>query len=463
MILRKFFLVSSLFVCLISIYPQSVIPRFEKGERVVFVGNSITHYGYYHSYIWLYYMTRFPNEPITIMNAGVGGDVAWGINRRFQSDVLDKNPTYIALTFGMNDVGYREYLEKNAMDLSEEKIKLSFNSFKDIEKQLIDSKGINKVLMVSSPYDETSQIECEFVPGKNNAILKVGDFLKDAASENKWGYVDFNRPMLAINEREQQKNPLFALCGEDRIHPGNDGHMVMAYLFLKAQGFAGKKVAEIDIDASQLKVNISENCIISDLKINQDNGLEFNYLAKSLPYPCDTVSRGFLSKRSQYDGVKLIPFMEDFNQELLSVKKMDERIYKLYIDDQLIDEFSSKQFAEGINLAEMVKTPQYRQASEIMYLNEERLGYEKLLRDYTCLQYQFFYNEDLLFADNQKALDTIRANFENNSFYEANFDVYTRAQYPEIRDIWQKHMDEIVKKIYELAKPIMKKIKIVKV
>ena len=44
---------------------QTTIPRFEEGERVVFVGNSITHGGHYHSFIWLYYMTRFPDKPIT--------------------------------------------------------------------------------------------------------------------------------------------------------------------------------------------------------------------------------------------------------------------------------------------------------------------------------------------------------------------------------------------------------------
>lgn len=47
---------------------QTTIPRFEEGERVVFVGNSITHGGHYHSFIWLYYMTRFPDKPITIMS-----------------------------------------------------------------------------------------------------------------------------------------------------------------------------------------------------------------------------------------------------------------------------------------------------------------------------------------------------------------------------------------------------------
>ena len=64
---------------------QTTIPRFEEGERVVFVGNSITHGGHYHSFIWLYYMTRFPDKPITIMNAGIGGESAWDMKDRITS------------------------------------------------------------------------------------------------------------------------------------------------------------------------------------------------------------------------------------------------------------------------------------------------------------------------------------------------------------------------------------------
>ena len=62
---------------------QTTIPRFEEGERVVFVGNSITHGGHYHSFIWLYYMTRFPDKPITAkpaetrMGSGKGSPEYW--------------------------------------------------------------------------------------------------------------------------------------------------------------------------------------------------------------------------------------------------------------------------------------------------------------------------------------------------------------------------------------------------
>lgn len=49
---------------------QQVTP-FKAGDRVAFVGNSITDGGHYHSYIWLYYMTHFPNERMWMANCGL--------------------------------------------------------------------------------------------------------------------------------------------------------------------------------------------------------------------------------------------------------------------------------------------------------------------------------------------------------------------------------------------------------
>ncbi|WP_431214000.1 hypothetical protein ACQ86N_03700 [Puia sp. P3] len=79
-----FFLAATLSCCLTSAQPQTAvnargsqpITPFQTGDRVVFVGNSITEAGYYESYIWLYYMLHYPGRRITVYNAGIGGDRA---------------------------------------------------------------------------------------------------------------------------------------------------------------------------------------------------------------------------------------------------------------------------------------------------------------------------------------------------------------------------------------------------
>jgi len=87
---------------------------FEAGEKVAFVGNSITEQGYYESYVWLYYMLHYPGRRITVYNCGIGGDRAKNILYRLDDDVFAKKPTTICLTFGMNDSGYFEFLSADA-------------------------------------------------------------------------------------------------------------------------------------------------------------------------------------------------------------------------------------------------------------------------------------------------------------------------------------------------------------
>lgn len=373
---------------------QITIPRFEEGERVVFVGNSITHGGHYHSFIWLYYMTRFPDKPITIMNAGIGGESAWDMKDRLDYDVFNRKPTYVTLTFGMNDTGYDIYMKDDAKELSEQRIAKSLESYREIEERLLAKNKIKKVLIGGSPYDETSRFNNFILHNKNNAILKIIDAQRTSAKKNGWGFVDFNQPMREISRKEQEADSTFTFCRIDRIHPDNDGQMVMAYLFLKAQGLAGDEVSSVSIDAYHSSVITHKNCKISKLKKNGAD-LTFDYLAYALPYPLDSISRsGWGNKRSQRDAMQLVPFMEEFNQERFQVTNLEKGMYRLTIDNQFIDNLSSEKLANGVNLADYPNTPQYQQAAKIMYLNEERFEVEKRFREYLWTEYSFLKKKD---------------------------------------------------------------------
>lgn len=442
---------------------QSAIPPFKKGERAVFVGNSITHGGHYHSFVWLYYMTRFPDKPITIMNAGIGGESAWDIKDRLDYDVFDRKPTYMTLTFGMNDTGYDIYWKDNAKELVAQRIEKSLESYREIEARLLAENKVTKVLIGGSPYDETTKLESFLFHNKNNDILKIIDAQRASARKNGWGFVDFNQPMVKISLEEQKKDSIFTFCRVDRIHPDNDGQMVMAYLFLKAQGLAGTGVAEVSIDARDSKVITRKNCKISKLK-KEDGGLSFDYLANALPYPLDSIPRqGWGNKKSQRDAMRLVPFMEEFNQERFQVANLGEGLYQLTIDGQFIDDVSSGQLENGINLADYPSTPQYQQAMKIMYLNEERFEVEKRFREYLWTEYSFLKKEELLFADNQKAIDKLREYLPKDPFLRASYDCFTKAMHPEVREVWSKYMDTIVKTIYKTNKPTTHKVKLTKI
>lgn len=74
---------------------QTLPMPFQKGDRVVFLGNSITEGGHYHSYIWLYYVTRFPESRMQMYSAGTGGDASWNMLERLEEDVYGKKPTVV--------------------------------------------------------------------------------------------------------------------------------------------------------------------------------------------------------------------------------------------------------------------------------------------------------------------------------------------------------------------------------
>ncbi|MDB5135068.1 MAG: hypothetical protein JWP37_1671 [Mucilaginibacter sp.] len=441
---------------------QKITP-FHAGDRVAFVGNSITDGGHYHSYIWLYYMTHFPGARITCFNAGIGGDAINQIYDRFDDDVFSKNPTVLTLTWGMNDSGYFDWFKSDAQDVMDKKIAGSYNYYGMLENKLKQKPEIKKIIILGSPYDETTKSNPKnLYPKKSIALGKIIDFQEAAAKKNNWDIVDFYHPMLAINQREQATDSLFSLTPNDRIHPDNDGHLVMAYLFLKAQGLDNKPVADIGIDAKSRKLSRAVNCKVSNISGSADS-VTFNYLANSLPYPIDTIPRSWGNRKKQADALKLIPFTKEFNQELLAVKGLQNGNYNLMIDGELMGNWSYKQFADGINLGEITKTPEYQQAIQVRELNEERWDIERRLRMYVWMEYDFLKGKNMLYKDNNAAMDSVKKYAVKDMFVNGNKDNYSRARYKSVRDAWQKEMNVLTDQIYAINKPQNHRIAIIRV
>ena len=127
-------------------YAQT-IGQFTDGDRAVFLGDSITDGGHYHSYIWLWYMTRFPYMNLSVFNAGIGGDTAADMFKRLDGDVFSKRPTVLMVTFGMNDTGYSEWLGEDAEEFGEGRYMECFENFRKIEERLKKLDGVRIVML----------------------------------------------------------------------------------------------------------------------------------------------------------------------------------------------------------------------------------------------------------------------------------------------------------------------------
>lgn len=449
--MKKHYLLWSLLLVFQVGYGQSLQP-FKKGDRVVFAGNSITEAGLYENYIWLYYITHFPEMKLQIINGGVGGDVAGQIYDRLPKDILQKDPSTLVLTFGMNDSKYFEYGDTTQTEkVRKGAVDTSYASFLKIEKVLKGRPDIRKIIMTSSPYDETMRNKDNYFKGKSETLEEIAAFQKEGAERNHWDFVDLLHPMLGITQREQAKRPDFTLTGPDRIHPGSAGHFVMAYLFLKAQGLAGKPVADVVIDVAGSKLIKSENADIKAIKTDE-KGLHFDYLAKSLPYPIDTVPRVWQNNQVQKDALSLIPFMAEFNREQIVVSGLKEGKYTLRIDGAYMGAYSAEDWARGINLAEITHTPQYKQALQLMELNRKHRELEAKFRNYYWVNYDFLQAKNLLFDDSEAARDTVMHN-EDNGWVKVKAADYEAVRVPASRKKLEVEMQSLRDQMYRLNKP----------
>jgi lysophospholipase L1-like esterase len=448
---------------------------FKTGDRIAFVGNSITEQGYYESYVWLYYMLHFPHRRITIFNRGIGGDVAKQMYERFDDDVLPADPTVICLTFGMNDTGYYEFLASNADSTANVRVNQSHHYFELLEQKLKALPNVRNIMIAGSLYDETVKIKGNYFPGKSKYMEKIVDFQEQAAKDNHWGWVDFFHPMTAITLEQQKTDTAFTLTGNDRIHPGNAGHFVMAYLFLKAQGLDTLPVADMSIDAVRLHADRVANCRITNLtaltgekgspgsanekvspgSVNGSaaNGLRFDYLASSLPFPVDTVPRLWGNPHRQSEAIGLIPFYSSFNRETLCITNLAQGTYQLTIDDRPIAQYTAADLDRGINLAKLTNTPEYEQAMSVLQLNEERMAFESKSRAYYWLQFDYLRDLGLKFKDSEAAMDSVNAASSKNWAVATKRDNYRAARYPAVRAAWQKEMDLLINEIYAMNQP----------
>lgn len=357
-----------------SFLAECQVPKFEAGDKVAFIGDSITHGGRYHSYIYNYYLTRFPTQRFEIYNCGISGDKATSVLKRLDFDVFDKPFNVAVVMLGMNDVSRGLYANPEDTEGADKKTKALDDYRSNMEElfKKIDEKAHPKFILIEpSPFDETAELQAKKSTGVNGALGTCSKYVEELAASNKASIVDFYHPMTELNLSKQKEDPAFTLIGKDRIHPGQVGHTVMAYYFLKAQGVPAI-VSETTIDAAESKIVKSENADVSELKTDNQNQVEFKSLEKALPFMVDEQANAALS---------MVPIEKDLDREILTIQNLKPGKYSLKIDDQVVGEYSEKELNEGVNLAMNSKTPQFVQSKAVADLNERRRSAENQLRN----------------------------------------------------------------------------------
>lgn len=345
---------------------QPVPRRFRQGDVWVAVGDSITHSRRYHSFVYLYYLTRFPEQRFELINCGVSGDSAAGAVRRFPWDIAPHQPTVATIMLGMNDVGRGNYGRDRTDPASLERRQAAIeNHVRNMDRlsDMLRELDCDLIYLTPSIYDQTAEVASENFFGVNDGLAFCGQRVAaELAPRHAAGVADIHGPMTALNAAYQAEDNTRTLVGADRVHPGDLGQFLMAYLFLKAQQVPSL-VADVAVDTGGW-VLASDNCAVTDLQAGPGQ-VSFTYLAEALPYPVP-VAAG--------EALELVPFLDEMNREMLTVKGLAEGTYVVVIDDEPVLVASAGDLAAGINLAACDRTPMHRQAKAVAELNDRRHG-----------------------------------------------------------------------------------------
>jgi lysophospholipase L1-like esterase len=424
---------------------------FRDGDRVCFLGDSITKQGGYHEQILLFYATRLPDVHVQMWNCGIAGDTAAGGVKRYDWDVAPYKPTVVSIMMGMNDVG-RGYYASDKPDATvlakrQQAIERNIANMRKLVDR-VTGDGARAILITPSLYDQTGQQESTCLFGVNDALKACAEGVCQTAKQHADNVevIEFNPPMAAINAKWQAKDPAFTLIGKDRVHPGAVGHLVMAYLFLKAQGVPGT-VADMELNAKEETVAKQENCRVTDLAVST-NRVGFACLERALPFPVD---------QREEAALKLVPFMADLNREIVRISGLREGTYELRIDGTTVLTTTAEALANGVNLAVVRETPQYKQALAVAKLVDKRHRLQKVIRTYALLKQQFFPDRNDLTPAQENEI--LQANLEKLKGKDGVWNNYRRTMIESYlktdggKEAVAAQCAELLDRIYQASKP----------
>lgn len=341
------------------------------GDRIVFLGDSITEQRLYTTYLEAYALARLPSMKLTFRNVGWGGDTAWlrqrahpdenalfaapegkqqemvddAVKRALERDVLPLHPNLVTIDFGMNDHAYQKFRP----DI--------FGAYVRSQTQLakvLQAAGVRVVLVTPQPIEEKRPDPDK--DERNQSLRQFSDGLKDVATREGALFADQFGPYMALMLKERATNPDAFIGGGDSVHPGPVGHTLMAWAILKAVS-APADVSQAEIATPAGTITGAQNCAISNIKVVDDE-LTFDRLDQALPMP--------INDRAQ-QALKLAPVLDDLSRYELRVTGLAAGNYEIKINGETATRVAATKLAGGLNLSDL-PGPITRQGATILGL-----------------------------------------------------------------------------------------------
>jgi lysophospholipase L1-like esterase len=344
----------------------------KKGDFVVMMGDSITAQSLYTRMIEDYLVACRPDLDLRCMHLGFSGDVSWGMASRIDVIYQRIKPTVATFCYGMNDGRYRE-LNQDLRTLYFDGMTANVAKSKAIGATVVvgspgavDSFFFNKV----KPFPDSSNAEVY-----NAALGELAGIARKVAAKEGQVFADVHTPLLAVMAAAKRDHGQeFPVCGDPGgVHPGPNGHVVMAYVFLRAmgldgqigtitadmagtaQGSDGHKVLSAGPGVVELESTRYPFCFTGDL-LGSTKG---DFAASALPY---------------------VPFSRDLNRLTLVVRNLKGERAKVTWGSES-KTFTRAELTRGVNLAEEFRENPFCEA----FGKVDKLVAEKQAFDYQLI------------------------------------------------------------------------------
>jgi lysophospholipase L1-like esterase len=259
-------------------------PVLRPGDRVVFLGDSITEGMSYTPGVMSYVTMRHPGVAITFpRNAGLRADNAAGSMNRLEKDVLRYKPTVVTICFGMND---------GRVSTIEEVARAFFLNGMTNLITTLKAAGIRVVLMTPGCIDADnakfwfpSMEEMNLYNGK---LGRMAEAVKALGAREQLPVADMFTPMMEVTSKGKAVNPKFTII-PDGVHPTEMGGIVMSYALLSGLGYTGP-VSSIQLDARG-KVSSAVRAQARAIRATADS-ISFVRVDEALPPYIEPAARG---------------------------------------------------------------------------------------------------------------------------------------------------------------------------
>jgi len=211
-------------------------PSLKKGDRIVFLGDSITAAGVGpDGYITLIKNVLDANAKdlgVETIGAGISGNKVPDLQRRLERDVLGKNPTIVFIYIGINDVWHWKKQANGSMTGGTPKDAYEAG-LKDIIGKIKEA-GARIILCTPSTIGEKADGSNERDPMLEEYAAISRSVAKDCGVE----LLDLRKAFIDYEKANNKGNQPKGILTSDSVHLNKQGNELVAEAMLKALGVA---------------------------------------------------------------------------------------------------------------------------------------------------------------------------------------------------------------------------------